>query len=86
MRKNYEGMLKLLVIKNVFKKGEIIDRFMFGERINELGLKEEFRKEYSKGYSSELFWDLWDFSDRFNKFMKKCDIFEYLGKGKYLVK
>lgn len=87
MRKNYEGMLNLLVSKKVFKKGEVIDRWIFGDRIVELGLEKEFNKEYNKGFSFRISWNVWNFSDRFNRFMKKCvNNFEYLGRGKYLVK
>lgn len=87
MRKNYEEMLKLLVEKNVFKKGEIVDRSLFEKRLRELDLVEEFDKKYNYGIKDEYMmnrWYLWSFSDRFKSFMIKCkDYCKYLGNGKY---
>lgn len=80
MRKNYEEMLKLLVEKKVFKKGEIINKDSFGRRICELGLCKEFKEKYNK----ESYYNVWDFSDRFKSFMIKCENYcKYLGSGKY---
>lgn len=86
MRKNYESMLNLLVSKKVFKKGEVINRNGFKNRIIELELREEFNKRYNEGYKDVLYWEVWDYNDRFKRFIKKCNIFECLGNGKYLVK
>lgn len=84
---NYELMLEFIKRVNFKERGEVFSREDFEERFSRLDCyKYGLRSLYNVGSKSEMGWDVWSFSDRFNKFMNYCESKNYckkVGRGKW---
>ena len=77
MRQNYKAMCEFLKSKNLFKKGEIMNKRTLRDKLQKLHLEEEFHNLYSMGFQQPLCNRVYDSYNSFTRFVQQCEKMGY---------